>query len=190
MVEEKTIQRLGGTRDIDVDVRILATTNSVIEDEIRKGKFRHDLFHRLDQSTIDVPPLRERKEDIPLLAEEFLHEICAQCGKKVESFSSDAMEYIFSHPWPGNVRELKNVIRKAVLIAESGHITVSCLPESMVDRPHNEVEDSSFPLTLEDSEREAVIRALEKAKCNVSLASKILGISRQALYRKIKRFEL
>ncbi len=194
-VQERKFQHLGGKIDINVDVRIIVATNISLSEAVSMGKFRDDLFHRLNEFHIDLPPLRERKEDLPVLTKYFLDEANSDFGKKVEGFSGEAMKFLLNYHWPGNVRELKNVIKKAVLLADSKDITPACL--SLNNGNHlaqlnlrlDSTEDLSIRDVKKSIEEKMIKEALAKAGGNKTKAAKILKIDRMTLYSRIKEFK-
>jgi DNA-binding NtrC family response regulator len=201
VLEEKTFKRVGGTRDISVDVRVIAATNRVLEDKVKDGSFREDLFYRLQVIPIHLPPLRERVEDIPLLAQFFLDGFSREFRKSTTSISSAAMELLISYPWPGNIRELRNVLERIMILEETEQIDVSHLPLSIRqisrDAPASVAGAGSgglqVPLgtmTLEEIERQAISMALEKSNQNQVQAARLLGISRDTLRYRMKKFGL
>ena len=209
-LEEEKFKRVGGVKDIKVNTRIIAATNRNIEEEIKKGNFRKDLFYRLNVVRINVPPLRERKEDIIPLAEYFITIFNKKLGKNIEGFSEQAKKLLTSYSWPGNVRELKNMIERILIFTEKGekNIRVSHLPKIIFDKSYdNKVSDnnvnnksgstylnkmncSDFSLEneVEKIEKEFIEKALEKSNGNKTKAAEILGISRYALYRRIDKY--
>jgi transcriptional regulator with PAS, ATPase and Fis domain len=189
-VEGKTVTRLGENRERSVDVRILASTNTPLIVAVERGAFRRDLFYRLNELLIVLPPLRERREDIPILAKTFLDEARGVCSKDIEGFTADAMEALLDHPWPGNVRELKNVIRKAVIAEASGRVSSSTVRTSMEnDEPHAKV----LPPLKEavgERERASILEALKASSGRIQRTASLLGIDRKTLYRKRKKHNL
>jgi len=200
VIEERKLQHLGGKKDISVNVRIIVATGTKLWEEVRAGKFRNDLFHRLNEFCINLPPLIERKEDIPVLAKCFLEEENQKLNKKVEEISPEAMKHLLVYNWPGNVRELKNAIRKAVLLADSTMISSddlglnnSTLPKSPQFQPDLDKGTSLWEMTkkaTEQIEREAIRQTLTKVSGNKTKAAKILKIDRTSLYSKIREFQL
>ncbi|MBU1809168.1 MAG: sigma-54 dependent transcriptional regulator [Candidatus Omnitrophica bacterium] len=204
-VQERKFQHLGGKIDISVDVRIIVATNIGLSEAVRTGKFRDDLFHRLNEFHIDLPPLRQRKEDLPALTKYFLNEANRELDKKVGGFSGEAMRFLLDYYWPGNVRELKNVIKRAVLLADSKNITPACLslnngihPAQSDPHPQapipNYKENASLREVKETHagqiEEKMIKEAMVKAGGNKSMAARILKIDRTTLYSKIKEFQI
>lgn len=196
VLQERKIVRLGGKKEITVDARIMAATQTDLAEAVRQGKFREDLFHRLNEFLIELPLLCERKEDISTLAKCFLEEANWELNKKIKAVSTEAMRMLLNYPWPGNIRELKNVIKKAVLAADSEvigleHILVnnSHCPKEPEFKYHLEEGRSLKEITREVTnkiEREIIQQALTKAGGNKSRAAKLLRIDRASLYSKIK----
>jgi DNA-binding NtrC family response regulator len=173
---------VGSSRVRRADVRLLSATNVDVQKEAAEGRFREDLLYRLNTVEIRLPPLRERREDIPLLAASFLTRQAARYGKKVKRFAPEAMQALMDHAWPGNVRELEHVVERAVLLAADEIITAADLSLRARDgRPDNRLEE----MTLEEVERHLIQRALGRTNGNVSDAAKALGLSRSALYRRL-----
>ena len=196
VIEERKVQHIGGKRSIKVDVRIIATTNIDILEAVKKGKFRDDLFHRLFEFQISLPPLCERKDDIPVLAKNFINEANEDLKKKIKGFSTRAMENLLNYHWPGNVRELKNVVKRAVLLTESGYITPDQLSLD-INKPQEEIylskgieEGVSLENTVRKVERELIMKAIELAGGNKTRAANILNMDRRTLYRKMKSLDL
>ena len=200
VVEERKLQHIGGRKSINIDVRIIVATNSDLSEVVRKGKLREDLFHRLNEFHIEIPPLRERKDDIPILAKRFLDEANEELGKSIEGFSSEAAKLLLDYHWPGNVRELKNIVKKAVLTADSKQIVAANLSLS-ITTSRNKLDfqrDLEKGISLREItkkatreiERDVIKQTLEKAAGNKSKAAKILKIDRMTLYSKLKEFHL
>ena len=183
--EEKAITRVGGNRTIPVDFRMIAATNRDLEAMVADGTFREDLYYRLNVVTIRMPPLRERREDIPLLAEHFLERFCRAMSQKPLAFPPEAMGLLTQHDWPGNVRELQNAIERAVVISQGDAIEPEDLPFAAGDRPRR-----PGGRTLADAERMHIEAVLREANWNISQAARVLDIDRVTLYNKIKRFGL
>lgn len=184
VLEEKEFTRVGGNEPIRVDVRVISATNKDLRKAIEKQEFREDLYYRLNVVNIELPPLRERKEDVPLLAEHFLNKFAADNRKEVTGFSPDAMEFLLGYDWPGNVRELENAIERAVILAKDSIITVADLPQENLSL----VRLASTGKNLKEVEKNHVLNVLRKAGGNYSEAARILGISRMTLYNKAKEY--
>jgi transcriptional regulator with PAS, ATPase and Fis domain len=187
-LQERVVRRVGGTRDIKVDVRIIAATNRPLENLVRDGKFREDLFYRLNVIPINIPSLRNRREDIIPLARHFLVELNATFHKAVKGFAPDTEALLVAHSWPGNVRELRNLVERLVILATSDLIEPTDLPPPFgvpSDGPVA-VQVPGMSGTLADVERAYILQAVQRAKGNKSLAAKMLGISRQTLRKKLE----
>ncbi len=191
---ERTFERVGSNKTLTADVRLIAATNKNLEDLVKAGTFREDLFFRLRVVEIHLPPLRERMGDVPMLAQTFLKEFARENDKPVTKFSSEAMDVLIRHAWPGNVRELRTAVEHAVVLCKSDKITPRDLPPSVRQpaAPHAAapVAKLSNDLSLETGEKQLMIRALKEADGNRTLAAKKLGISRRTLYRKLSEYKL
>ena len=186
VVQDGEFVRLGGSRPIKTDVRIISSTNRDPRRAVAEGRLREDLFFRLSVVRIQLPPLRERVEDIPLLALHFARLYAKETKKKVTDIAADAMEALAQYPWPGNVRELQNVIERAVIMAEAdGEIRTEDLPPDVVEKRAEESLDARG--VLREAERELITRTLRECHWNRSLAAKKLGIGRRTLYDKLAR---
>jgi len=192
-IEDKEFERIGGTKTIKVDVRIIAATNKDLREEVKAGRFREDLFYRLNVISIEVPPLRERREDIPLLVRFFIDRFNGEFGKQIEGISQQAMDLILRYNWPGNVRELENAIEHAFVHCRGGLIMPEHLPLEIRKgdsfpgiAPFFNLQPGENP--LEAAERAVIIRVLEETGWRVGKAAEILGISRPTLWRKMKRY--
>ena len=192
VLQEKEIQRLGGTETHPIDVRVIAATNKDLEGAIREGLFRADLFYRLAAFPIAIPPLRERREDIPLLANHFLDKHAEGNDKRLGGLSTAALRVLLQYDWPGNVRELENAIERAVLLETTEVLQAGNLPTQLYPTGAGQ-EDRRAPaaiLPLEEVERQAMVRALELSDNNASAAARALGVNRATLYRKLKKYDL
>ena len=187
VLQEREIQRIGGTATIPVDVRVVAATNKNLQAALKKGQFRRDLFYRIATFPIHVPPLRDRREDIPLLAKHFLDKEADRLGKNVDGISAAALRLLIQYHWPGNVRELKNAIEGAVLLETSRVLQAESIQTvlSPISTPA-----AAKILPLAEVERQTLLQALAHAGNNVSEAARALGINRTTLYRKLKKYEL
>jgi DNA-binding NtrC family response regulator len=193
---EREIVKVGGTETIPVDVRVIAATNKNLEDEIKRGAFREDLYFRLAVLSLELPPLRERTEDLPLLAEHFVRKYAGEVGKEVKGITGAALARLAAYPWPGNVRELENVIYEAMVMSEGGRVDAASLPSRL--RPPASELDAAGPArrppqalkeTVQDvagrAERELILDALRQTGGNRTRAAKILGVSRKTLFNKM-----
>ncbi len=186
VLQDHRFERVGGEETLEVDVRVIAATNKNLMEEMKKGTFREDLYYRLNVIPIFVPPLRERRDDIPLLASHFLEKFGQEKGKKIHQFSPEVMEIFLSHHWPGNVRELENVIEHAVIIAKKDEITTKDLPQYLLQKTIRE----EGLVTLQDYEKDLILRTLKEMNWNKHKAAKKLKINRSTLYGKMKRYGL
>lgn len=186
VLQDHRFERVGGEETLEVDVRIIAATNKNLMEEIKKGTFREDLYYRLNVIPIFVPPLRERRDDISLLASHFLEKFNQEKGKKISGISPEVMEILLSHQWPGNVRELENVIEHAVIIAKKDEITPKDLPQYLLQKPLKE----ETLVTLQDYEKDLILKTLKELNWNKHKVAKKLKINRSTLYGKMKRYKL
>jgi DNA-binding NtrC family response regulator len=191
-IQEKEVTPLGSSRPVKVDVRIIVASNRNLEEEVKKGTFRDDLFYRLNVVPIHLPPLRERREDIPLLIEHFIATFSTEYNVEPKKVAPEALEKLVSYPWPGNIRELQNVIERMFALSRSKEITLTDLPSPIAgfeERPVNFHELAELP-TLEAMEKSLIAAALSKSHGNKNEAARILAIERQRLYRKIEKYGL
>lgn len=188
-LQQGEVQRLGSDRSIRVDVRVLAATNRDLEAEVRDGGFREDLYYRLNVIALRVPSLRERPEDIPLLARHFLHRFAERNRKTYRGFSPRVMDLMLHYDWPGNVRELENVVERAVILSPGEFVTENDLPASLRGAEKSGTVTAGGQ-SLEDAEREAIARTLEQVGNNKSEAARVLGVTRVTLRSKMKKFGL
>ena len=194
VIQDREIQRVGSDFTLKVDVRILAATNRDLQKDVSAGKFREDLFYRLNVVTLRVPPLRERVEDIPLLAQHFLETYARKNKKRIKGFTPLAMDMFLKYDWPGNVRELENAVERAVILGLGDYITEKELPLRIAKAyPHGEEIDipptvSKEPRSLEEAEREAVLTALNASGGNKSETARLLGITRKTLHKKLQKY--
>jgi DNA-binding NtrC family response regulator len=186
VLQDHRFERVGGEETLEVDVRVIAATNKNLTDEMKKGTFREDLYYRLNVIPIFVPPLRERKDDVPFLASHFLQKFSHERGKEVTSFSPEVMEILLAHPWPGNVRELENAIEHAIIIAKQEKILTKDLPQLLLQRPLPAQEST----TLQDYEKNLILKTLRETNWNKHKTAKILDINRSTLYGKMRRYGL
>ncbi|MBE7176672.1 MAG: sigma-54-dependent Fis family transcriptional regulator [Mucilaginibacter polytrichastri] len=204
IVQERKLKRIGGTKEIDLDVRIIVATNESLSDAITKGRFREDLYHRFNEFTIYMPPLRERSDDIMLLATHFLEASNAELNRNVNGFSADVTNAFMAYKWPGNIRELKNVIKRATLLSEGDQITMKALPleisnaEQMMRwtggaMPDTAVSVPAAPTTPKglknaalEAENEAILKVLREVNYNKTKAAQVLNIDRKTLYNKMR----
>jgi two-component system response regulator HydG len=193
VLQEREITRVGGEEAIKVDVRVIAATNKDLAQEIQAGHFREDLYYRLNVVGLTVPPLRERKEDIPLLAQYFMTRFAEKNRKPVKQITPQAMDRLLKHPWPGNVRELMNSIERAVVLSRSEYLDEQDLPTgARQDLSEEQVSPAaaSLPpdLPLDEVEKATILKTLESVKGNKSEAARRLGITRRTLHKKLKKY--
>lgn len=192
VLQERQFERVGSLKSINVDVRVIAATNKDLLEEVKKGNFREDLYYRLNVVNIKIPPLRERKDDIPLLAEKFLDEFSKEYNKKLKLIDIETMNILVQHPWKGNVRELRNVIERSVVVAEENEEILSNhhLPSEIIGQENISESRWKEGITLKEFEKILIINTLKKVNGNKSKAAEILGIKRQTLYNKIKEYNI
>ena len=192
VLEEGEVERIGGDKPIAVNVRVVVATHRDLEARVREEKFRQDLFHRIYVFPLALPPLRERRDDIPALVQHFAEQVCAQNGWRPLPFSEDAMEALQRHIWPGNVRELRNMVERLMLLATDGQVDLAtvqmALPKSLVALPGSVLSESG-PLAdrVQSFEREVILAELKRSHHNMSMAAKSLGLERSHLYKKAEQ---
>jgi len=186
VLEEKEFTRVGGNEPIKVDVRVISATNKDLKRAIATGEFREDLYYRLNVVTIELPPLRERKEDVPLLAQHFLNKFALENQKEITGFSPEATEFLLGYDWPGNVRELENAIERAVILAKDSLITVADLPQENISLARSAPTGKS----LKELEKDHLLNILNETGGNYSETARILGITRMTLYNKAREYGL
>jgi transcriptional regulator with PAS, ATPase and Fis domain len=186
VLEEREFTRVGGNELIKVDVRLVSATNRDLQAALRDNKFREDLYYRLNVVTIELPPLRERTEDILLLAEYFLKKFAIENMKKVTGFSKEVTEFLFKYPWPGNVRELENTIERAVILAQQEEIQL----KDLLQKNSPLIAATPVNHSLKEIEIQHIRDVLKDTGGNYSHAAKMLGISRVTLYNKVKKYQL
>jgi DNA-binding NtrC family response regulator len=192
-LEEKTFKRVGGTQDLRVDVRVIAATNRTLEDNVRKGLFREDLYYRLNVVPIVLPALRQRAEDIPLLVNYYVENFNAEFKKRVSHVAVDAMSRLNNYPWPGNIRELRNAVERAMLMADGNELMLEHFPLGGGLAATNLGKGFALPATgidLEQLERSLVIQALERSGWNQTRAAALLGLNRDQIRYRIEKFKL
>jgi DNA-binding NtrC family response regulator len=191
---ERTFERVGSNKTLMADVRLITATNKNLEEQIREGKFREDLFFRLRVVEIKLPPLRERREDLPLLARAFLKEFAFENNKKVNDFTPEAFEALMTYPWPGNVRELRTAVESAVVLSRGERVGLLDLPEPIREGETRAGHPARVPaqadLTVAEAEKHLIIRALKECDGNRTLAAGKLGMSRRTLHRKLHLYHL
>ena len=212
VIQERVMRRIGGTKEMEIDVRIIVASNEQLMESVRKGKFREDLFHRLNEFTIEVPPLRKRKQDILFFAQHFLKETAEDLQKNLTGLEPEVEDIFLNYPWYGNIRELRNVIRRSALLS-NGKVDVKALPFEILNHGHlqfglpetetSEPKEEHIPEPASDqfskpklkkaaleAEYEVILTALTKANFNKSKAAEILGIDRKTLYNKMKQMKV
>ena len=185
-LEDRKITRVGGTQEIPVDFRVVCATNKDLEQAVRNGEFREDLYYRINVFQIEIPPLRERPEDTMAIAEHYLKKYASAMGRRVTGFSPAARELLLRYPWPGNVRELANAIERALVVCREGEIEPRHLP--IATRTHEVSPEEEKDLSLQAMERRHILKVLKLNEFNITRAAKTLGIDRVTLYNKMKKY--
>lgn len=188
-LQERKIKPVGGNKEIEVDVRIVSATNEDLLQAVDEGRFREDLYHRINEFSVKIPPLRERKEDLLLFVDFFLQEANKTLNKDVLGLSAEAQRVFYNYSWPGNLRELRNIIRRAVLLTTDSFIPLKVIPKE-VQHEAPQKKSSEIMLSKEEHEKQSIIQALEKTNNNKSEAARLLNISRKTLYNKLKQYGL
>lgn len=186
-LQERKIKPVGSNQEINVDIRVIAATNEDLKKAVENGDFREDLYHRLNEFSIQVPALRKRKDDLMLFADHFLEKANEELERDVVGFSDEALELLHSYSWPGNLREMQNTIKRSVLLATGKIIDVDALPMQMQTETK---EEESYSLFKNKNEQELILAALEQANGNKSKAARILSIDRKTLYNKLKQYDI
>lgn len=207
VIQERKFKRVGSNKDISTDTRVIVASNENLQEAYRKGKFREDLYHRFNEFSLTMPPLRERKEDIPLFSDFFLRKVCQELNKNLDGFDEEVVQLFLNYGWPGNLREFRNVIRRAGLLSSSGTITANVLPWEIIGNPPKQTNpgfssgqqtngDSKTkqpPTDLKDAasqaEYETIMNVLKQVKFNKTKAAEVLKIDRKTLYNKIRNYE-
>ncbi|MGE5242730.1 MAG: sigma-54-dependent transcriptional regulator [Betaproteobacteria bacterium] len=191
-LEEKSFKRVGGASDIRVDVRVIAATNRQLEEEVRQGRFREDLYYRLNVLPIVLPPLRQRPEDIPLLVNYYVDAYNTEFRKRVRGLTPEAMARVKTYPWPGNVRELRNAVERAMLLVDGNTLTADQFPlaQGGAMRLSDRIELPGNGVDLEQLERSLVVQALERSGWNQTKAASLLGLNRDQIRYRIEKFKL
>jgi len=189
VLEEAEVERVGGAKPVAVNVRVVVATHRDLEARVREQKFRQDLFHRIYVFPLRLPPLRERREDIPVLIEHFAGQVCRQNGWKSVPFSADAQRALQSHSWPGNVRELRNMVERLMLLATDGQVDLPTVQGALPQFPDSSAPVSSGPLAerVQSFERETILAELKRSHHNMSVAARALGLERSHLYKKAEQ---
>ncbi|MBT9188248.1 sigma-54-dependent transcriptional regulator [Zobellia russellii] len=187
-LQERKIKRVGSTKEINVDLRIITATNEDLTEAVEKGTFREDLFHRLNEFSIQIPSLQERSDDLVLFAENFLNKANASLDKNVDGFSGEVWEAFQEYHWPGNLRELQNVVKRAVLLTTGDEVQLDALPKEVLQPQEKETPVENF--SKSEFEKDRIIKALKKTNFNKSKAAKLLQVTRKTLYNKINHYNL
>ncbi len=190
VLQEKTFERVGGEETVEIDTRIISATNRDLKSEIEKGNFREDLFYRLNVVNIHVPPLRERKEDISLMASAFLREFADENGRQIDGFENKARVAIHNYSWPGNVRELRNAVESAVVMCKGDVITVDDLPPSILETAEENCIRICTGTSLSAAEKQIILETLNMEQGNKTKTAEILGIGRKTLHRKLQDYDI
>ena len=188
VLQEQELQRVGGEETIHTDARIIAATNRDLEQEVRDGNFREDLYYRLNVVTVHVPPLRDRKGDIPLLVDHFVRKFSEKNRREVAGVTSECMELLSSYSWPGNVRELENAIERGVILMRGEYLTEKSLPLPIQKQQQEEVEESVKSSSLQAQEKKLILKTLKETGGNKSEAARRLGITRKTLQNKLQKY--
>jgi len=194
VIQEKEIVRLGDDKVIPVDVRIITASNRDLKQEVDRGNFRADLYYRLSVLILHLPALRDRREDIPLLARHFVKKFSAKYGKYIYDIRSDAIEYLLQFDYPGNIRQLSNIIERSVIISRREYIDIQTIREALEEeqltvlRVHNGSKQTEYKKTVDAKERERILDAMARCNGNKSQAAQMLGIGRSTLYRKLRKY--
>jgi DNA-binding NtrC family response regulator len=191
VLQEREFERVGGTRTLKVDIRLIAATNKDLEEAIRQGTFRQDLYYRLNVVSLSMPLLRERREDIPLLASYFVQKYSDKCNRKVRGISSEARARLTNYDWPGNVRELENAIERGVVLGTTDLILPEDLPEAALETatPASGVV-ANYHDAVTEAKKQLILKAVEQAEGNYTEAAKLLGVHPNYLHRLIRNMNL
>ncbi|WP_299182673.1 sigma-54 dependent transcriptional regulator [uncultured Aquimarina sp.] len=187
-LQERKIKPVGSNKEIEVDIRVIAATNEDLSNAVKEGEFREDLYHRLNEFSIKVPPLKDRIEDLMLFANYFLEESNVELDKHVVGFADEVLDTFKKYDWPGNLRELKNIVKRSVLLSQNEMITMDELPNDVAYASHNAKQ--TYGLFKNQNEQELILDALEKANGNKAKAARMLDIDRKTLYNKLKQYDI
>ena len=193
VLQEREFERVGGTETLRVDVRVIAATNADLQAEVRKGTFREDLFYRLNVVPLKLPPLRQRKEDIPLLIEHFIHRLTAQNGCKIRGIDAAALNLFLAYPWPGNVRQLENALERMILLANDSLLREADMPEEILhwqDEEESDLHPRDFRKARNSFERHFLCEALYRHRGVISQVAEEVGLSRKSLYAKLENLDI
>lgn len=185
-LQERKIKPVGSNTEIPVNIRVITATNENLREAVKEGTFREDLYHRINEFSIDSPALRDRTEDIMIFADHFLDQSNEELNKNIEGFSPNVVDIFMKYSWPGNVREMKNVVKRATLLSQGNTIETNALPSELFETPPEQLVDFS----IENNEKQLIINALQRANQNKTEAAKILNITRKTLYNKLKLYHL
>lgn len=189
VLQERVVRRVGGRENITIDIRLVSASNLDLEEAVKRGEFRQDLFYRLSVVPVRLPDLKDRREDIPLLVNHFLQKFAQQHGEPVRRFSSEAMRLLMTHSWPGNVRELENAVEHALTMGGGDILTMDDLPSSVTSPERDIVEEAVLDnVSLAEVERRYIIKILEKMGGHQIKTAQILGIDRRTLYRRLRQY--
>ncbi len=187
-LQERKIKPVGSNKEVEVDIRVITATNEDLSNAVKEGEFREDLYHRLNEFSIKIPPLKDRIEDLMLFANHFLEESNLELDKHVVGFSDEVLEAFKKYDWPGNLRELKNIVKRSVLLSQNDMITLDVLPSDIAYASHNAKQ--TYGLFKNQNEQELILDALEKANGNKAKAARMLSIDRKTLYNKLKQYDI
>ncbi len=188
VLQEREFEKVGGEKTIKTDVRVIAATNKDLEEEIKAGRFREDLYYRLNVVNLQVPPLRERKEDLYLLATSFLNEFCKENRKKIEGFSHDVMSAMSAYDWPGNIRELRNCVESAVVMCRTNQIELSDLPPAVSRATRSDTIEIELGTTMDEAEKRIILSTVAFCNGNKTKAADVLGLGRKTIIRKMQEY--
>ncbi|MBA4395574.1 MAG: sigma-54-dependent Fis family transcriptional regulator, partial [Desulfobacca sp.] len=190
-IQEREIRPVGGNKSVTIDVRFISATSREVKSEVENGRFREELYYRLAVVPLYLPPLRERKEDLPLLIDFYLKTLCQTYKKQITHVNQDFLQALFHWPWRGNIRELANVMERSILLSEGGTLTLDCLcTEIPVTPKDSEAPPRQLSQVLQEAEKKAIIQAMQVTRNNRTESARLLGISRRALYDKLALYNL
>jgi DNA-binding NtrC family response regulator len=189
VLQERVVRRVGGRENIPIDIRLVSASNQELEEGVRRGEFRQDLYYRLNVVPVRLPDLKDRREDIPLLVHHFLQKFAQQHGEPVRRFSNEAMRVLMTHSWPGNVRELENAVEHSLTMGTGDVLNPEDLPVSVTSPERDIVEEATLDnVTLAELERRYILRILEKMEGHQIKTAQVLGIDRRTLYRRLRQY--
>jgi DNA-binding NtrC family response regulator len=191
VLQEREFERVGGTRPIKVDIRLVAATNRDLSEAVRSGQFRQDLYYRLAVVKVTMPPLRERKDDIPLLTRHFVQKYALRCKVKAKPVSREAMALLVNYDWPGNVRELENAVERALVLGATESVLAEDLPESLLEHTQDsDVTEAKYHAAVKDLKKQLILDAVEQTRGNYVEAAGLLGVHPNYLHRLIRNLGL